>query len=205
MPRPGVCRPDPPASLARALRCPRASATIECALGAVVLVVVLSATLGVYTAVQTRVSLARANLALADHLSREQSVASSDLMRIAGFLAAVDQHAQADIVHVATAIHNPAGLDGTKVLWSHDATRIGDPGTTARLAAICSQRTDGIQGPSVNEEPITLSDGERIIVVESCAQGRGITRIVARVVDTVAYRVHVIPFRQPAVLPRRPA
>ena len=181
--------------VARVLRCTGASATIECAFGVVALVVVTSATLAVYTAVQTRVSLGRANVALADHLSRGGVVASADLMRIAEFLADVDQHARADVVHIASALHNPPGPDGTKVLWSHGATRIGAPETTRELAAACSRRGSVPGGPTINGEPITLAEGKRIIVVESCARVRGVPQLTAAVLGTIAYRVHVTPFR----------
>ena len=170
----------------------RASAGIELAIGAIVLVSVAALCFELYSRVEADTAAGRVAATMADYVSRGPDTVGGTLdgkalEHLGAFLHA-HELAGADIVFVVSASRVRAG-HSHEVLWSDDTLRFGDATATAALAAGCS-RAGGIPAAGA----VSLSSLDEVqVVVEVCARPGGAGGLIAGDI----YRLHVLPVRAP--------
>ena len=180
----------------------RASAGLELAIGAFVLVSVAALCFDLYSRVEADTAAARVAATMADYVSRGPdtdggTLDGKALKDLGEFLHAHELNGAADVVFVVSAFKQPAGspAPAVKVLWSDDTVRFGDPAVTAALVAGCARFVGDSGGTTTATLPdgFTLDAAEVAVVVELCARPGGAAGSLAGDI----YRHHVLPVRAP--------
>ena len=178
-------------------------ASLELALGAVVLLGVAALCFDVYVRVKAHAAVLRMAVTMADYVSRDTAPSADDLSQVGAFLYTHELGVPADMVYVLTALRkpdaNPASLPS--VLWTDDRIRIGAQAGTDALALACSRRSDGSLPEFFRSG---MASGEVLIVAEVCAKLRREGSIVGRVVGASIYRFHAVAAREPDTPPAAP-
>ncbi|MYF30519.1 MAG: hypothetical protein F4169_17055 [Gammaproteobacteria bacterium] len=181
----------------------RASAGIELAIGAVVLVSVAALCFDLYTRVEADTAAARVAATMADYVSRGPDTEGDALDRSAlkslGQFLREHSLGASDAVLVVSALRRDPGTArrAVKVLWS-DILHFGRKKVTRKLAPGCSRFVQtSKKGRARPAKPLpgrfTLAAGEVVAVVELCARPGGAA---ARLAGDI-YRHHVLPVREP--------
>ena len=170
----------------------RASAGIELAIGASVLVSVAALCFDIYSRVEADIAAGRVAVTMADYVSRGPDTVGGTLdgralKDLGAFLHEHEVGAGADLVFVVSAVRYPEG-GGSEVLWSDDTLRFGDAAVTAALAAGCTRVEDR---PASAWSPGNLDEVE--VIVEVCVRPGGVGALVAGDI----YRHYVLPVRAP--------
>ena len=118
-------------------------ATIDFALGSVVLLVGSALCFDLYSRIKAECALARVVVTMADYVSRDPAPDGNEMTALGRFLYQHDLGVPANLVYVVTAVHQPAGDSSPAVLWTDDAIRIGDEAVTEELAANCPRHVTG--------------------------------------------------------------
>ena len=189
----------------------RASAGLELAIGAAVLIPITALCFDLYARVAADTAGARAAAAMADYVSRGPDAATNTLdggalRELGGFLRTHEFGAPADLVFIVSALRQPPGspAPAVAVLWSDDTLlRFGDATVTTALAAGCSRFVSG--GNTANlPAGFTMAAGEVIVVAELCARLTRAGSLTGRFVAGDVYRLHVLPAREPGRAPPAP-
>ena len=182
----------------------RASAGIELAIGAVVLVSVAALCFDLYARVEADTAAARVAATMADYVSRGPdtdggALDRSALKSLGAFLREHEFGGAGDAVLVVSALRRDPGTArrAVKVLWS-DILHFGRKKVTRKLASGCSRFVETTKkGRARPAKPLpgkfTLAAGEVVAVVELCARPGGAA---ARLAGDI-YRHHVLPAREP--------
>ena len=198
-----------PASLSRFARDGRASAGIELAIGAVVLLAIAAVALDVYSLVAARTAGARIATTMADYVSVETAPDGDQMAALGRDLHEREFSAPAELVYRISAVQQPPGDDAAAVaLWEDDSIRIGDAEETAALAQECQLR--GRQGwrrsllGQGEERSIVLAPNDVVVVVEVCAKLLRQGMLTSRFVTGNIYRLHALPARNTEQAPAQP-
>ena len=189
----------------------RASAGIELAIGAAVLLAIATLCFDLYTRVKADTAAGRLAVTMADYVSRGPDAGTDTLdggalEALGTFLRAHALGAPADLVFVVTALRQPAGAPApaVEVLWSDDALRFGNENVTEELARDCARFVVESNEQTTAELPdgFAMTAGEVVVVVELCAR---LTRsFTGRIIAGDVYRHHVLPVRDPERAPPAP-
>ncbi len=183
----------------------RAGATIELALGAVVLVLIAATCFDLYSRIKSDTAGARLASVMADYVSRDAEPDGDGLKTLGEFLYRNDLRVPANLVYAITAFQRPTGdpQGAVKVLWSDNSIRFGDETVTESLADGCT-RFVGDDGTSGLPGEFDMAGGEVLIVVEVCARLTREGSLTGRFVSGDIYRLHAVPAREPTTPPSRP-
>ena len=167
----------------------RASAGIELAIGAFVLLGVAALCFDLYSRVEADTAAARVAATMADYVSRGPDTTGGTLdgdalKALGAFLHKHELGTAVDLVLVVSALNLPAG--GAELLWSDNTLRFGDATATASLAAGCTR----VGGRPVSAGSRTNLDKVQV-VVEACARRRGAGALFGGTI----YRLVVLPAR----------
>ena len=184
----------------------RGGGSIELALGGLVLISSSLLCFDLYSRVEADTAIARMAITMADYVSRDVDPDGDEMKALGRYLHANELRVPANVVYVVTAIHQPPGAPrpDAVVLWSDDTIRIGDPATTADIAAECA-RFVGDGGAADLPDGFTMSDDEVLVIAEVCA---GLTRegfLTDKLITGGVYGLHALPARDPDQRPAAPA
>ena len=191
----------------------RASAGIELAIGAVMLLSVAALCFDLYARVEADTVSGRLAATMADYVSRGPdtdagTLDGSVLEELGAFLHVHELGAAADLVFVVTALRQPSGTPApaVEVLWSDDALRYGEATVTEELASDCARLVGESAGQTTANLPagFAMTGGEVLVVVELCARLTGSGTFTGRFVAGDIYRHHVLPVRDPERPPPAP-
>ena len=180
----------------------RASAGLELAIGAFVLVSVAALCFELYSRVEADTAAARVAATMADYVSRGPDTDGGTLERSAlkdlgKFLRKHALDDAGDFVLVVSALRRGAGTRKVEALWS-DTLHFGKRKITRELAPECPRFVRmSKKGKARPAKPLpgkfTLAAGEVVAVVELCARPGGAAGSLAGDI----YRHHVLPVREP--------
>ena len=180
----------------------RASAGLELAIGAFVLVSVAALCFELYARVEADTAAARVAATMADYVSRGPDTDGGTLERSAlkdlgKFLRKHALDDAGDFVLVVSALSRGAGTRKVEALWS-DTLHFGKRKITRELAPECPRFVQiSKKGKARPAKPLpgkfTLAAGEVVAVVELCARPGGAAGSLAGDI----YRHHVLPVREP--------
>ena len=182
----------------------RASAGLELAIGAFVLISVAALCFDLYVRVEADTAAARVAATMTDYVSRGpdtdgDALDRSALKKLGKFLREHELDDADDFVLVLSALRGDAGARKAKgtVLWS-DVLHFGNRKVTNKLARECSRFVEtSKKGKARPAKPLpgkfTLAVGEVVAVVELCARPGGAAASLAGDI----YRHHVLPVRAP--------
>ena len=180
----------------------RASAGLELAIGAFVLVSVAALCFELYARVEADTAAARVVATMADYVSRGPDTDGGTLDRSAlkdlgKFLRKHALGDAGDFVLVVSALSRGAGTRKVEALWS-DTLHFGKRKITRALAPDCPRFVQmNRKGKARPAKPLpgkfTLAAGEVVAVVELCARPGGAAGSLAGDI----YRHHVLPVREP--------
>ena len=180
----------------------RASAGLELAIGAFVLVSVAALCFELYARVEADTAAARVAATMADYVSRGPDTDGGTLERSAlkdlgKFLRKHALGDAGDFVLVVSALRRGAGTRKVEALWS-DTLHFGKRRVTRELAPDCPRFVRmNKKGKARPAKPLpgkfTLAAGEVVAVVELCARPGGAAGSLAGDI----YRHHVLPVRAP--------
>ena len=183
------------------------AASIELALGAVMLLGVATLCFDLYSRVNAGTAGVRMAVTMADYVSRDTAPDGDELAALGEFLHAHELGIPADLVYVLTALRQPPGdpLPAIEVLWSDDSIRIGDETATGELAATCARYVDEDGNGSLPEDfGSGLASGEVLIVAEVCARLRREGALTGKFIAGDIYCFHALPARDPSEPPAAP-
>ena len=180
----------------------RASAGLELAIGAFVLVSVAALCFELYARVEADTAAARVAATMADYVSRGPdsdggTLDRSALKDLGKFLRKHALDDAGDFVLVVSALRRDAGARKVEALWS-DTLHFGKRKITRELAPECPRFVRmNKKGKARPAKPLpgkfTLAAGEVVAVVELCARPGGAAGSLAGDI----YRHHVLPVRAP--------
>ena len=173
----------------------RGAASIELAIGAVVLLAVSMLGFDLYSRVEADATGTRMAATMADYVSRETDPDGEQLTALGRFLYEQELGLPADLVYVISAIAKPPGDDPAEVVWA-DSIPLGDEAATQALAGGCG-RFGAEGGPATLPDDFTMADGEVIIAAEVCLRLRREGSLTGRLVAGDIYRLYVLPARGP--------
>lgn len=159
----------------------RGAASLECALGMVVMVTAWSLGFDVYRQAESRETLLHTAAAFADYASRDEQVKATYIDAFAKFLR-TDDLAPAGAVFVVMAITKRPSEE-PDILWSRTVTIAPDTGG-APTPTECSQ-ISGAGGRATLPTVFSMDDGEVVIAAEVCTTQDG---------DAI-YAHHILPTR----------
>ena len=183
------------------------AASIELALGAVVLLGIAALCFDLYSRVGAGTAGVRMAVTMADYVSRDTAPDGDELAALGEFLHAHELGIPADLVYVLTALRQPPGdpLPAIEVLWSDKSIRIGDETATGALAATCARYVDeGGTGALPEDFTSGMKSGEVLVVAEVCARLRREGSLTGRFVAGDIYCFHALPARDPNEPPSAP-
>ena len=113
-------------------RDPRGSASIELAIGSVVLISAAALSFDLYSRIKADTAVARMAITMADYVSRDVDPDGNEMKALGVYLYDHELGVPANLVYVVTALHQPPGdpRPDVVVLWSDDTIRIGDSAVT---------------------------------------------------------------------------
>lgn len=180
----------------------RASAGLELAIGAVVLLGVAALCFDLYSRVEADTAAARVAATMADYVSRGPdtdggAIDRAALRSLGKFLLAHELDDAGDFVLVVSALRQGKAKRAVKVLWT-DILHFGKKRVTRTLAPHCSRFVQtSRKGKARPAKPLpgkfTMAAGEVVAVVELCARPGGAAGSFAGDI----YRHHVLPVREP--------
>ena len=208
--RSGLSASGSPLALLRIFaRDSRGAASIELALGAVVLISVSILCFDLYSRIKADTAVARIAVTMADYVSRDVAPDGDEIKALGEFLHEHELGLPAALVYVVTALHQPPGdpRPDVDVLWPvdtiNDTIRIGDPAVTEELAEGCAHFVaDG--GGAALPDGFTMSDDEVIIIAEVCVRLTREGFLTGKFVAGDIYRLHALPARDPDQRPAAP-
>lgn len=160
------------------LRDCRGSVSIECAIGAVVMLTASALALDLYRLASTQATVMHSAVTVADSVSRDTELDAMFIDTLAEFLY-VDQFDPADAAFVISAFSHETG--STSVLWTKEVFLGTDAATDL---ADCSQVSE--HGSASLPAELAMEDGEVVVVAEVCVERAGEDRI---------YAHHILPSR----------
>ena len=204
--RSGLSTSGSPLALLRIFaRDPRGAASIELALGAVVLVSVSTLCFDLYSRIKADTAVARIAVTMADYVSRDVAPDGGEIKALGEFLYKNELGLPAALVYVVTALHQPPGdpLPAVQVLWSDDI-RFGDEAvTTDEFAAECAHFTDD-GNATLPDSFLPMSPDEVLIIVEVCVRLTREGFLTGKFIAGDIYRLHALPARDPDQRPTAP-
>ena len=184
----------------------RGGASMELALGSVVLLVAALLCFDLYARVSAETASMRVAATMADYVSRDTDTQGPDLVALGEFLHAHELGIPADLVYVITALHRQSAADAppdVEVLWSSADIRIGD--NLDVLADDCSRYVDtGGNAALPGAFVAGMRAGEVMVVTEVCARLRREGSLTGRFIGGVIYQAHAVPVRDPDAPPSTP-
>lgn len=180
------------------------AASIELALGGVVLVSVSVLCFDLYARIKAETSIARMAIAMADYVSRDTAPDGNEMTALGEFLYEHELGAPASLVYVVTAIHQPTGETSPVVLWSDDTIRMGDETVTAELAGECAHYVAEGGAAGLPDGFTPMSTDEVVVIVEVCARLTREGSLSGRFVGGDIYRLHALPARETGQIPAEP-
>jgi hypothetical protein len=188
------------------LRDARGGASVELALGSVVLLVVALLCFDLYARVSAETASMRVAATMADYVSRDTETKGPDLVALGEFLHANELGIPADLVYVITALRRQSAADAppeVEVLWSSADIRIGDD--LDELADDCSRYVDAEGAAALPDAFVAgMQAGEVMVVAEVCARLRREGSLTGRFIGGVIYHAHALPVRDPEAPPSTP-
>ena len=183
----------------------RGGASVECALGALVLVSISALCFDLYSRVEADTAVARMAVTMADYVSRDADPDGDEMNALGNYLYEHELGVPANLVYVVTALHQPPGDPRPEVvvLWSDDTVRVGDSEATDALAGTCA-RYVAEGGVADLPDDFTMADDEVLVIAEVCA---GLTRegfLTGWFIAGDLYRLHALPARDPDRRPSPP-
>ena len=194
-------------------RDPRGAASIELALGAVVLISVSTLCFDLYSRIKADTAVARIAVTMADYVSRDVAPDGGEIKALGEFLYKNELGLPAALVYVVTALHQPSGdplsgdpLPAVQVLWWPDdnTIRIGDDAVTAEIAGKCAHFTDGGGNATLPDSFLPMSPDEVLIIVEVCVRLTREGFLTGKFIAGDIYRLHALPARDPDQRPTAP-
>ena len=183
------------------------AASIELALGAVVLLGIAALCFDLYSRVGAGTAGVRMAVTMADYVSRDTAPDGDELAALGEFLHAHELGIPADLVYVLTALRRPPGdpPPAIEVLWTDNSIRIGDETATDAIAGNCARYFDeGGTGVLPENFKSGMASGEVLIVAEVCARLRREGSLTGRFVAGDIYCFHALPARDPNEAPAAP-
>ena len=174
----------------------RASAGLELAIGASVLVSVAALCFDLYSRVEADTAAARVAATMADYVSRGPdtdggTLDGKALKDLGEFLYAHELNGAAAVFVVSALDWSEVG--SSRLLWSDDTVRFGDATVTAALVAGCTRVSERARGGSGSLNRLD----EVVVVVELCVRPSGAGSLTGRFVSGDIYRYHMLPVRAP--------
>ena len=186
-------------------RDPRGSASIELAIGSLVLISTAALCFDLYSRIKADTTAARMAVTMADYVSRDTDPDGNEMKALGGYLYDHELAVPANLVYVVTALHQPPGnpRPDVVVLWSDDTIRIGVPEVTEELAAGCAHFVaDG--GAADLPDGFTMADDEVLVIAEVCARLTREGFLTGEFIAGGIYRLHALPARDPDRQPAAP-
>ena len=205
--RSGLSASGSPLALLRIFaRDPRGAASIELALGAVVLVSVSTLCFDLYSRIKADTAVARIAVTMADYVSRDVAPDGGEIKALGEFLYKNELGLPAALVYVVTALHQPPGdpLPAVQVLWSDDTIRFGDEAVTAQIAGGCAHFTDDGGNAKLPDSFLPMSPNEVLIIAEVCVRLTREGFLTGKFIAGDIYRLHALPARDPDQRPTAP-
>ena len=207
--RSGLSTSGSPLALLRIFaRDPRGAASIELALGAVVLISVSTLCFDLYSRIKSDTAVARIAVTMADYVSRDVAPDGGEIKALGEFLYKNELGLPAALVYVVTAFHQPSGdpLPAVQVLWWPDdnTIRIGDDAVTAEIAGKCAHFTDEGGNATLPDSFLPMSPDEVLIIVEVCVRLTREGFLTGKFIAGDIYRLHALPARDPDQRPTAP-
>ena len=186
-------------------RDPRGVASMELAIGSVVLVSTSVLCFDLYSRIKADTAVARMAVTMADYVSRDADPDGSEMKALGGYLYDHELGVPANLVYVVTALHQPPGdpRPDVAVLWSDDTVRIGDPTATQELAAECAHFVDEGRAADL-PDGFTMAEDEVLIIAEVCARLTREGFLTGEFIAGGIYRLHALPARDPDRQPAAP-
>ena len=188
------------------LREDRGGASVELALGSVVLLGIATLCFDLYARVSAETASMRVAATMADYVSRDTETRGPDLVALGEFLHAHELGIPADLVYVITALRRQSAADAppeVEVLWSSADIRIGDD--LEALADDCSRYVDAGGNAALPGTFVAgMKAGEVMVVAEVCARLRREGSLTGRFIGGVIYQAHALPARDPDTPPSTP-
>ena len=196
-------------------RDPRGAASIELALGAVVLISVSTLCFDLYSRIKADTAVARIAVTMADYVSRDVAPDGGEIKALGEFLYKNELDLPAALVYVVTALHQPSGdpLPAVQVLWwpGDNTIRIGDEDVTAEMIADgadgadgCAHFTDDGGNATLPDSFLPMSPDEVLIIVEVCVRLTREGFLTGKFIAGDIYRLHALPARDPNQRPTAP-
>lgn len=183
----------------------RGSASLELAVGAIVLISVAALSFDLYTRIRADSAVARMAVTMADYVSRGDAPDGNQMRALAAFLNEHELGVPAAVVYVVTALRKPPG-NPAEVIWIDDRLRFGDATVTRDLATACARHVDGSTPPAPKlPSGFTMQDGDMLVIVEVCARLTRQGALTGQVLAGDIYRLHALPFRTEGKVPATPA
>ena len=186
-------------------RDPRGSASIELAIGSLVLISTAALCFDLYSRIKADTAAARMAVTMADYVSRDADPDGNEMKALGAYLYDHELAVPANLVYVVTALHQPPGdpRPDVVVLWSDDTIRIGDSTATQELAPECAHFV--AEGGAANlPDGFTMADDEVLIVAEVCARLTREGFLTGEFIAGGIYRLHALPARDPDRQPIEP-
>ena len=207
--RSGLSASGSPLALLRVFaRDSRGAASIELALGAVVLISVSTLCFDLYSRIKADTAVARIAVTMADYVSRDVAPDGGEIKALGEFLYKNELGLPAALVYVVTALHQPSRdpLPAVQVLWPGDNTiRIGDEDVTAEMIADgCAHFTDDGGNATLPDSFLPMSPDEVLIIVEVCVRLTREGFLTGKFIAGDIYRLHALPARDPDQRPTKP-
>ena len=183
------------------------AASIELAIGAVVLVALSALCFDLYTRVRADTAGLRMAVTMADYLSREVAPGRDNLTALGTFLHEHELGVPADVVYMLTAIRQPPGdpAPELELVWD-EHIQIGDATVTRDLAQDCTRYLVGETNEGIPESfKSGMAPGEVVIIAEVCARLQREGSLTGRFVAGDIYSSHAVPARDPNAPPFGPA
>ena len=185
-------------------RGPRGSASIELAIGSVVLISAAALSFDLYSLVKADTAVARMAVTMADYVSRDADPDGNEMKALGAYLYDHELGVPANLVYVLTALHQPPGdpRPDVAVLWSDDTIRIGDSTATEEIAARCAHYV--ADGGAANLDGFPMADDEVLVIAEVCARLTREGFLTGEFIAGGIYRLHALPARDPDQQPAAP-
>ena len=184
----------------------RGAASIELALGAVVLISVSTLCFDLYSRIKADTAVARIAVTMADYVSRDVAPDGDEIKALGEFLHKNELGLPAALVYVVTALHQPSGdpLPAVQVLWSDDTIRIGEEAVTGDIADECAHFTDDDGNATLPDSFLPMSPDEVLIIAEVCVRLTREGFLTGKFIAGDIYRLHALPARDPDQRPTAP-
>ena len=180
----------------------RGSASIELAIGSVVLISAAALCFDLYSRVKADTAVARMAVTMADYVSRDADPDGNEMKALGAYLYDHELGVPANLVYVVTALHQPPGDPKPVVLWSDDTIRIGDSTATQEIAAGCAHFV--ADGGASNLDGFPMADDEVLVIAEVCAHLTREGFLTGEFIAGGIYRLHALPARDPDQQPAAP-